>query len=74
MELIGQKYCPFATFNCASGEGFCFDCAKTLELLVKVHKLWDVTDRNIDLSDAIDGKTLTKSENCVTAGLKIIDY
>ena len=41
---------------------------------MKVNRLWNITDRSIELSGAIDGNTLTKSVNYVTAGLKMIDY
>lgn len=74
VKAIGQQFCPYETFHCTSGEGFKFDYKKSLELLMKVHRLWDIQDRSIDLSGAIDGNTLTKSVNCITAGIKIIDY
>ena len=51
-----------------------FDYKKTLELLMKVHQLWNIVDRGLDLSGAIDRNTLTKSINYVTASIKIIDY
>ena len=39
-----------------------------------MHNLWNVTNRGLDLSGVIDGNTLTRSVNCATAGIKIIDY
>ena len=41
---------------------------------MKVHQLWNIIDRGLDLSGAIDRNTLTKSINYVTASIKIIDY
>ena len=41
---------------------------------MKVHKLLDITDRNLDILAAIDRNILTKSINYITARLKIIDY
>ena len=57
----------------ASGEGFQFDYFKTFETILKHHGLWNITNRPLSLSGSIDGNTLTKSYNCVTAGVKMID-
>ena len=44
-----------------------------MELLLCAHKMWDVTDRTVEISGSIDENKMTKSVNCVTAGFKMID-
>ena len=42
--------------------------------LLTSHNLWNITDQPIEISGAVDGNTLTKSVNCVTACMKLVDF
>lgn len=73
VEVLGNNICPFKMISTQFGEGIQFDYKSCMELLLRTHKIWDVTDRTIEISGSIDGNTITKSVNCITAGFKMID-
>ena len=56
-----------------TGEGFEFDHETTLMSLLKACKLWDVTDRSVEVPGTVDGGALTKNYDCIAAGIKLVD-
>ena len=41
--------------------------------LLKAHELQDIRDQSIEIFGDIDGNTLTKSYNCITAEIKLVN-
>ena len=73
VEQCGSSIAPLKSISTPSGEGFELHYKITLDDSLKAHKMLSVVERAIEMSGAFDGNTLTKSYNCVTAGIKMFD-
>ena len=73
-ELCSSKIAPLEQIFTAMGEGIEFEHKRAMMNLLITHKLWTMTDGPTEMLGSVNGNTLTKSSNCITCGMKLVNF